>query len=347
MTTSSISKVRNCVAIITATVLTVGLVSTTPVSAQAKTSIVSGGSSFANSIISTCAQAYKTDTITYASTGSGTGRNNFLSGTYDFGATDSPYPASAKKPENFTYVPLVGGPIAIVFNVEGVSSLNLTAKVLGGIMNGRYKTWNDDEIQKLNLKAKLPNSPINVYYRSDTSGTTQNFANYLRGNGASGWRDNGAWANASGQSAPVGSGAANSQLLVAGVASTKNSIGYADLSDVAAKGLPFAALRNPLGQFVKPSVKASSAFLSVQKVASNGILEIDYKKAVRGGYNNSLVTYAIAPTASANKAKGTAVRNFLTYMIRTCSPAKASGLNYTALSGSLRTKALQLVATVK
>ena len=346
MTNSFTSKVRTSVAII-ATVLSVGLVSTSVVPAQAKTSIVSGGSSFANSIISTCAQAYKTDTITYASTGSGTGRNNFLSGTYDFGATDSPYPASAKKPEKFTYVPLVGGPIAIVFNVEGVSSLNLTAKVLGGIMNGRYKTWNDDEIQKLNPKAKLPNSPINVYYRSDTSGTTQNFANYLRGNGASGWRDNGAWANASGQSAPVGSGAANSQLLVAGVASTKNSIGYADLSDVAAKGLPFAALRNPLGQFVKPSVKASSAFLSVQKVASNGILEIDYKKAVRGGYNNSLVTYAIAPTASANKAKGTAVRNFLTYMIRTCSPAKASGLNYTALSGSLRTKALQLVATVK
>jgi phosphate transport system substrate-binding protein len=347
MTTSSISKVRNCVAIITATILTVGLVSTTPVSAQAKTSIVSGGSSFANSIISTCAQAYKTDTITYASTGSGTGRNNFLSGTYDFGATDSPYPASAKKPENFTYVPLVGGPIAIVFNVEGVKSLNLTAKVLGGIMNGRYTKWNDEEIQKLNPKAKFPNSPINVYYRSDTSGTTQNFANYLRGNGASGWKDNGAWANASGQSAPVGSGAANSQLLVAGVASTRNSIGYADLSDVAAKGLPFAALRNPLGQFVKPSVKASSAFLSVQKVTSNGILEIDYKKAVRGGYNNSLVTYAIAPTASANKSKGTAVRNFLTYMIRTCSPAKATGLNYTALSGSLRTKALKLVATVK
>jgi phosphate transport system substrate-binding protein len=346
MTNSLISKVRTSVAII-ATILSLGMVSTSVVPAQAKTSIVSGGSSFANSIISTCAQAYKTDTITYASTGSGTGRNNFLSGTYDFGATDSPYPASAKKPENFTYVPLVGGPIAIVFNVEGVSSLNLTAKVLGGMMNGRYTKWNDDEIQKLNPKAKLPNSPINVYYRSDTSGTTQNFANYLRGNGASGWRDNGAWANASGQSAPVGSGAANSQLLVAGVASTKNSIGYADLSDVAAKGLPFAALRNPLGQFVKPSVKASSAFLSIQKVASNGILEIDYKKAVRGGYNNSLVTYAIAPTASANKAKGTAVRNFLTYMIRTCSPAKASGLNYTALSGSLRTKALQLVATVK
>ena len=346
MTNSLISKVRTSVAII-ATILSLGMVSTSIVPAQAKTSIVSGGSSFANSIISTCAQAYKTDTITYASTGSGTGRNNFITGTYDFGASDSPYPASAKKPENFTYVPLVGGPIAIVFNVEGVSSLNLTAKVLGGIMNGRYTTWNDEAIQSLNPKAKLPNTKINVYYRSDTSGTTQNFANYLRGNGASGWKDNGSWSNASSQSAPVGSGAANSQLLVAGVATTKNSIGYADLSDVAAKGLPFAALRNPLGQYVKPSVKSSSVFLSVQKVGSNGILEIDYKKAVRGGYNNSLVTYAIAPTASANKDKGVAIRKFLTYLINTCSPSKASGLNYTSLSGALKAKALKLVSTVK
>jgi phosphate transport system substrate-binding protein len=337
---------RSASAIVAVTALVASVALVGP-SANAKETITAGGSSYANSILSTCAQAYKTDTITYASVGSGAGRNNFTSGTYDFGASDAPYSASDKKPDNFTYVPLVGGPIAIVFNVEGVKSLNLTAKVLGGIMNGRYKTWNDDEIQKLNPRAKLPDLPINVYYRSDTSGTTQNFANYLRGNGASGWQDNGAWATASSQSAPVGSGAANSQLLVAGVASTKNSIGYADLSDVAAKGLPFAALRNPLGQFVRPSVKASSAFLSVQKVGSNGILEIDYKKAVRGGYNNSLVTYAIAPTASANKAKGTAVRKFLAYVINTCSPAKAAGLNYTSLSGALKAKALKLVATVK
>ncbi len=337
---------RSASAIVAVTALVASVALVGP-SANAKETITSGGSSYANSILSTCAQAYKTDTITYASVGSGAGRNNFLSGSYDFGASDSPYAATATKPANFTYVPLIGGPIAIVFNVDGVKSLNLTAKVLGGIMNGRYKTWNDDEIQKLNPKAKLPNLPINVVYRSDTSGTTQNFANFLRGNGASGWKDNGAWSTASGQSAPVGSGAANSQLLVASVLSTKNSIGYADLADVAAKGLPFAAIRNPLGEFVRPSVKAAAVFLGTQKVLANGILDIDYKKAVRGGYNNSLVTYALAPTAAKDPKKGVAIKKFLTYVINSCAPSQGPKLNYSPLSAALKKKAIELVAKVK
>ena len=337
---------RSASAIVAVTALVASVALVGP-SANAKETITAGGSSYANSILSTCAQAYKTDTITYASVGSGTGRNNFTSGTYDFGASDAPYSASDKKPDNFTYVPLVGGPIAIVFNVEGVKSLNLTAKVLGGIMNGRYKTWNDDEIQKLNPKAVLPNDQINVVYRSGSSGTTQAFANYLRGNGASGYKDNGTWSTASGQSAPVGSSAANSQLLVASVLATKNSISYADLSDVASKGLPYAALRNAAGQYLLPSVKAASTFLGTQKVLANGILDIDYKKSVRGGYNNSLVTYALAPTAAKDAAKGTAIKKFLTYVINSCSPSQSPKLNYSPLSAALKKKALELVAKVK
>jgi len=334
----------SAIATVSALVASVALVA--PASNAAET-ITSGGSSYANSIISTCAAAYKTDTITYASVGSGTGRTNFRTGTYDFGASDAAYSATDVKPANFTYVPLVGGPIAVVFNVEGVASLNLTAKVLGGIMNGRYKTWNDEAIQSLNPKAKLPSDSILVQYRSGSSGTTQAFANYLRGNGASGWKDNGTWSTASSQSTPVGSSNGTSQLLVESVTKTKNSIGYADLSDVAAKGLPFAALRNPLGDYVLPSVKTASAFLGTQKVLANGILDIDYTKAVKGGYNASLVTYALAPTAATNPAKGAAVKKFLTYVIDSCAPSKAPGLNYSPLSAALKAKAMKLVATVK
>jgi len=334
----------SAIATITALVASVALVA--PASNAAET-ITAGGSSYANGILSACAAAYKTDTITYASTSSGTGRTNFRTGTYDFGASDAGYSATDVKPASFTYVPLVGGPIAIMFNVEGVNSLNLTAKVLGGIMNGRYTTWNDEAIQALNPKAKLPNEKINVYYRSGSSGTTQAFANYLRGNGASGWKDNGTWTTASGQSTPVGSSAGNSQLLVDGVKATKFSIGYADLSDAAAKGIPFAAIRNPLGAYVMPSVKAASTFLGTQKVTSSGLLDIDYAKAVKGGYNVSLVTYAVAPTAAANAAKGAAIKKFLTYVINSCSPSRAPGLNYSPLSAALKAKALQLVALVK
>jgi phosphate transport system substrate-binding protein len=337
---------RSVSAIATVSALVASVVLVAPASNAAET-ITAGGSSYANGILSACAAAYKTDTITYASTSSGTGRTNFRTGTYDFAASDASYASTDVKPADFTYVPLVGGPIAIMFNVEGVSSLNLTAKVLGGIMNGRYKTWDDEAIQSLNPKAKLPSAAINVYYRSGSSGTTQAFATYLLGNGASGWKSNGTWTTASSQSTPVGSSAGTSQLLVDGVKATKNSIGYADLSDAAAKGIPFAAIRNPLGEYLLPSVKTASAFLGTQKVTSNGILDIDYKKAVKGGYNVSLVTYAIASTNSANAAKGAAVKKFLTYVINSCSPSKSPGLNYSPLSAALKAKALQLVATVK
>ena len=119
---------RSASAIATVSALVASVVLVAPASNAAET-ITSGGSSYANGIISACAAAYKTDTVTYASTSSGTGRTNFRTGTYDFGASDAAYSATDVKPASFTYVPLVGGPIAIMFNVEGVTSLNLTAKV--------------------------------------------------------------------------------------------------------------------------------------------------------------------------------------------------------------------------
>jgi len=315
--------------------------------AQAGQSITAGGASTQYIIQGACTAAYSTDSVAYASTGSGTGRNNFLAGTYDFGGSDTAYGPSDKLPANFTYVPVIGVPVAIAFNVQGVTSLNLSAPVLAGIFNGRYTTWNNDEIKKLNPSANLPSSPITVVYRSGTSGTTQNFARFLRGNGGSGYQDNAAWATASGQSTPVGLSAANAGAVVSTISSTANSIGYADLSDVAGKGLSYAAIRNPLGAFVKPTVAASAKFLAAQRVGADGILDIDYKAKVAGGYNLSLVSYAIASTASANADKGTAVRNYLTYLITKCAPAKASALNYVPISGPLLAKAKALVAKIK
>ena len=128
--------------------------------------------------------------------------------------------------------------------------------------------------------------------------------------------------------------------------STKYSIGYADLSDAAGK-VSMASLRNAAGEYLQPSVKAAAAFLSVQAVGANGILNIDYKMAVKGGYNASLVTYALAPTASANPTKGAAIKKFLNYVISTCAPAKGPALNYAPLSAALKAKALALVALIK
>lgn len=335
---------KYAIAVATALVATVALAAP---AAQAGQSITAGGASTQKIIQDACAAAYKTDSVAYASTGSGTGRNNFVAGTYDFGGSDTAYAATDKLPTNFTYVPVIGVPVAIAFNIPGVKSLNLSAKVLSAILNGTYKTWDDASIKALNPSANLPSSAITVVYRSGSSGTTQNLARFLAGNGGTGWKDNGTWATASSKPNPVGISAANAGAVVSTVASTSGSIGYADLSDVAGKGLSFAAIRNPAGAYVKPTVAASAKFLSTQRVGADGILDIDYQAKVVGGYNLSLVSYAIAPTASANADKGTAIRNYLTYVITKCGPAKATGLNYVPISGPLLVKAKALVAKVK
>ncbi len=315
--------------------------------ANAGQSITAGGASTQKIIQDACAATYKTDSVAYASTGSGTGRNNFVAGTYDFGGSDTAYAATDKLPAKFTYVPVIGVPVAIAFNIPGVTSLELSPRVLAAILNGTYKTWDDASIKALNPNAKLPSSAITVVYRSGSSGTTQSLSRFLAANGGTGWKDNGTWATASSKSNPVGISAANAGAVVSTVASTSGSIGYADLSDVAGKGLKFAAIRNGAGKPVLPSVAAAAKFLSGQRVGVDGILDIDYKASVAGGYNLSLISYAIAPTASSNAAKGTAVRNYLNYVITKCGPAKATKLNYVPLSGPLLTKARALVAKIK
>jgi phosphate transport system substrate-binding protein len=315
-------------------------------SAYAAETISSGGASTQTVLQAVCTAAYTTDKVTYVASSSGTGRTNFLNGTFDFGGTDVAYGDADAKPASFTYVPVVGVPVGIIFNVEGVKSLNLTAKVLGGILNGRYTTWDDAEIKKLNPSANLPSTKINTIYRT-SSGTMQNLARFLAGNGASGYKDSSAWTTASGQASPIGVSAGSAPLMVAAVKATANSIGYADLSDAATAGLPFAAIRNPLGAFVKPSVAASAKFLAAQRVLANGILDIDYKASIAGGYNLSLVSYVVAPTASTNVAKGTAVRNYVSYLVNKCGPAKAATNNYVPLSGALLVKAKALVAQIK
>lgn len=335
---------KYAIAVATALVATVAFAAP---AAQAGQSITAGGASTQKIIQDACAASYTTDSVAYASTGSGTGRNNFLAGTYDFGGSDTAYAATDKLPSNFTYVPVIGVPVAIAFNVPGLKSLNLSPKVLASILNGTISSWDNVSIKQLNPGANLPSSDITVVYRSGSSGTTQNLARFLAANGGTGWKDNGTWATASSKANPVGISAANAGAVVSTVASTSGSIGYADLSDVAGKGLAFAAIRNGAGAYIKPTVAASAKFLATQRVGADGILDIDYKASVVGGYNLSLVSYALAPTASANAAKGTAVRNYLNYLITKCGPAKATGLNYVPLSGPLLVKAKALVAKVK
>ena len=316
--------------------------------AYANETITGSGSSYMNSMQQTCIAGYSaasTNKVTYTSKGSGTGKTEFANGSTQFGGSDSLY--SSDQPANFTYVPLVGGPIAIVFNVPGVKTLNLTPKLLDGIFTAKITKWNDAKIKAVNaaVASKLPNKAIQVVFRSDTSGTTNNFGNYMKQTVGGKWKAADAWADASGST--KGTGASKNSGIVTTVKGQPNSISYADLADVMTAGLSYASLQNGAGQYIKPTVSASARFLGASTLSSNGEVVFDYKKKVTGGYNLTLVAYGMAPTKSAFASKAAAVKDYFTYFINTCAPKEAAKTGYVAVSGKLKTKALELIAKIK
>jgi phosphate transport system substrate-binding protein len=316
--------------------------------AYANETITGSGSSYMNSMQQTCIAGYSaasTNKVTYTSKGSGTGKTEFANGSTQFGGSDSLY--SSDQPANFTYVPLVGGPIAIVFNVSGVKTLNLTPKLLDEIFTAKITKWNDAKIKAVNaaVASKLPNKAIQVVFRSDTSGTTNNFGNYMKQTVGGSWKAADAWADASGST--KGTGASKNSGIVTTVKGLANSISYADLADVMTAGLSYASLQNGAGQYIKPTVSASAKFLGASTLSSNGEVVFDYKKKVTGGYNLTLVAYGMAPTKSAFASKAAAVKDYFTYFINTCAPKEAAKTGYVAVSGKLKTKALELIAKIK
>jgi phosphate transport system substrate-binding protein len=316
--------------------------------AYANETITGSGASYSNSMHQTCIAGYSaasTNKVTYASKGSGTGKTEFANGTTQFGGSDSLYSSDA--PANFTYVPMIGGPIAIVFNVSGVKTLNLTPKLLDGIFTAKITKWNDAKIKAVNaaVASKLPNKAIQVVFRSDNSGTTNNFGNYMKQTVGGKWKAADAWADASGST--KGTGASKNSGIVTTVKGLANSISYADLADVMTAGLSYASVQNGAGQYVKPTVSASAKFLAANNVSSNGEVVFEYKKKVAGGYNLTLVSYGMAPTKSLFASKAAAVKDYFTYFINTCAPKQAAKTGYVAISGKLKTKALELVAKIK
>jgi phosphate transport system substrate-binding protein len=310
--------------------------------------ITSGGSSFSAGMFSTCAANYTNASVTYTSSDSGTGRTNFNNGTFDFAGSDSAFGGSDAQPTagTYKYIPVVGGPIAIVYNVSAVPALRLDSATVGKIWMGTITKWNDPAIVALNKGAKLPSTDINPYYRSSASGTNDNFSGYLKANGAAGWSKNKAWATATGMSTPAGTGVATSALVVSGVKDNAGSIGYVDLKDAISGGLKVAALKNAAGQFLKPTSASAAKFLSSQPVAANGLVTINWAKKIAGGYNASLITYALVNTGSAT-SNGAAVKGFIQYVLNTCVPANAPRLGYVALSGGQAAKARALALLIK
>src|SRR5579859_1188831 len=180
------------------------------------------------------AQKYPQVTVNYGGGGSGAGINGFTNNTVDFGASDIPMSATeitkAGGDSSMTQIPTTLGVVSVTYNVSGVSRLNLDGDTLAKIFLGTIKNWNDPAIAALNSGATFPNKSITVFHRSDGSGTTYHFTDYLS-KVSPDWK---AKTNSPAKSIswPTGQGASGNQAVAQGVISTDGSIGYVELAYV-------------------------------------------------------------------------------------------------------------------
>jgi len=239
--------------------------STTGASSASGT-INASGSTFQTNFQQAAIQAFKATnpkiTVNYGGGGSGKGRTDLAGGTVLFAGSDSKIPASEEanfKGKTVLYFPVQFGPIAMAYNVSGVSDLKLDSTVLAGIFQGTIKTWDDPAIKALNSGATLPSTPITLVVRSDSSGTTANFSQYMVDSAGSAWKLGTAgtltWPS-SAKAANGGSGVAQA------IKATDGAIGYVDDSTAKASGLNAASVKNKSGAFVAPSSAGAAAAAS-------------------------------------------------------------------------------------
>ena len=197
--------------------------------------------------------------INYQSIGSGGGIRQIIAGTVDFGATDTPMKDDEAKqaPGKLFHIPATIGAVVVAYNVpEVTATLKLAPEVLADIYAGKVKTWNDPKIKADNLDAKLPAKEIGVVYRTDGSGTTAVFTEYLSKISAD-WKDK----VGAGKSVnwPVGLGAKGNEGVTGQVKTQPYTIGYIERAYASQNKLPMLELKNKAGKFVAPSIDAMSA----------------------------------------------------------------------------------------
>ncbi len=267
--------------------------------------------------------------INYQSIGSGGGIRQIMARTVDFGASDSPMTADEiqKAPAKLHHIPTTLGAVAVTYNLVGLTSpLKIAPDVLADIYLGKIAKWNDKRIQKENAGAKLPASDISVVYRSDGSGTTAVFTDYLVKVSAEfkekvGQGKSVKW--------PTGLGAKGNEGVTGQVKTTPSTIGYVELAYAAQNKLPVAQLKNKSGQFIEPSiaaVSAAAAGVELPESLAASITDAEGEKA----YPISSFTYLLVYADLHDQKKGPALAEFLWWAVHD-GQKECEALNYAPL----------------
>lgn len=288
--------------------------------------------------------------INYQSIGSGGGIRQLSERTVDFGATDAPMSdaeLAKAKGGAVLHIPTVLGAVVVIYNVPGLAQpIRLNGEVLAAIYQGQVTRWNDARIAALNGSLSLPATDILVVHRSDGSGTTFVFTDYLAAVSP-------AWATKPGKGKeiqwPTGLGAKGNEGVAGQVKQTPGSIGYVELAYANQNKLSTAHLQNAAGEFVAPTIASVTA--AAAGAAAQLGPDTDYRVSIvnaagPGVYPISSFTWVIAYQKQADAAKGKKLADFLTWALGD-GQAAAAALDYAPLPESMRAGLTARIATIQ
>lgn len=270
----------------------------------------------------------------YQSIGSGGGIRQISARTVDFGASDGPMTEEqlASAGGAVLHIPTVLGAVVPVYNIEGVTeSLNFTQKAISGIFLGEITSWNDPEIQSANPNAKLPSSPIVVVHRSDGSGTSYCWTDFLS-------KISSSWASRVGRGTavnwPVGLGGKGNEGVAGLVKQTPNSIGYVELIFAKQNNITYGLLQNKAKKFVAADAASVSA------AAASVKMPFDFRVSITNAtgdaaYPAATYTWLLVYKNQSNKQKGAALVDFLKWMLKD-GQGMADGLGYVQLPDNVK-----------
>ncbi len=318
-----------------ATIAGLGLMAAvSPVAAQV--ALTGAGATFPNPIYTKWFDAYHQKTgvqVNYQSVGSGAGIRQYTEGTVDFGASDGPMSndqMTAVQGE-VIHLPTVLGAVVVTYNLPslGDTQIKLDGPTIVDLFMGRITKWNDKRLQALNPGVALPDLDVIIVHRSDGSGTSYIFTDYLS-KVSSEWKTK--VGSATSVNWPVGLGGKGNEGVTQQVKQTEGGLGYVELIYAVANKLPYAEVRNAAGSFIQPSLESVTAAAASAKFSANTDFRVSITNAPgKEAYPISSFTWLLVRPKMKDAAKAKAFHDFLSWMITPEAQAMASTLQYAPL----------------
>jgi len=330
------------------TLVTCALAALTVTTASAQMLINGAGATFPQPIYTKWFDAYqKVDAsvrFNYQGIGSGGGQKQILAETVDFGASDGPMSDEnlAKAPRKLLHLPTVAGAVAVSYNLEGNPQLNMDGPTLAGIFLGTITKWNDPAIAAQNAGVKLPDIDIVVVHRSDGSGTSFIFTDYLS-HVSPDWKSKVGKGTA--VSWPLGLGGKGNPGVAGQVKQTPGAIGYVELAYAHQNNLPFVSLKNAAGTYIAPTVASVTAALASATIPDDFRFSmVDSPGAA--AYPIAGATWLLVYAEQKDHAKGEKLVQFLKWAYGD-GEKFAPALDYAPLPDAVLKRALERVQTIK